>query len=596
MTRTKSFLLLLLLLLGCFPLFLAACAPLTPPPAARVSERGDALYLEAETLYHRQAYRQAWQLYTAYLKGNPRGRYALKARLREAEILGLLGDWQGALVRYEALLSESLDPTTRAQVQYNLGRAYYKLNQLQQASRVLEGLTAAELPGSLRFSTNALLTEIALKRRQIPTAFVRLRLAYQDLPAGDQEWFDYLRTRLVEEATPAELEHLVNLYRDSPLCAPLLLRLAQLAQKEGRPGDARQWLEILQERYPQSREARYAAQQLAPHRPLLGCLLPLSGNFAALGRRVRQGMELAAQGQPVELVFKDCPRDRKLCVQGVRALSRYPHLLAFVGPLASADAESAARAAQELGIPLISLSQKPGLTQAGDKIFQVSLMARPQIRRLVGYATNLGLRRYGIFSPNSPYGRTYSRLFQEELAGRGGVLVAQEIYPPGTRDFTFALSPLLTKFQPGTAGSPTFEALFVPDDAPTVAAILGQLTGHPLRQVQVLGTNLVRPSPGQQGLAQTLEGVLFVDAFYAGDPNPAVQKFVNAFRRRYGTQPDYLAFQGLPRRLQTLASLPEIPWFRGFNPDRQAELALYVLTIRNGRVVPAVSPASPASP
>jgi ABC-type branched-subunit amino acid transport system substrate-binding protein len=573
--------------------------------------------LEAETLYRRQDYHQAWQRYDAYLKGNPQGRYALKARLREAEIMGLLGDWQAALVRYETLLASGLDREVNAEVRYNIGRAYYKLDQYPQATQVLESLTATELSSNLRFSTNALLTEIALKQTQIQNAFVRLRLAAQDLPAGDKEWFDYLKTRLVEEATTSELEHLVNLYRDSPLCAPLLLRLAQFAQKEGRAAEAQQWLQTLKERYPGSKEAQYAADQLAPRRALLGCLLPLSGDFGVLGRRVRQGMELAAQGGPVELVFKDCPSDRNLCVQGVRTLAQYPNLLAFVGPLSSADAESAAQAAQELGIPLIAMSQKSGLTQTGDMIFQVFLTARPQVQRLIGYTSNLGMSRYASFSPNSPYGHTFAKFFQEELAVRGGVLVAQDIYPSGTRDFTFALSPLLTKFQPGTEGSPTFEALFIPDDAPTVAAILRQLAGHPLQQVQILGTNLVRPAAGQKELAQTLEGVLFTDAFFAGDPDPAVQNFIAAFRQRYGTEPDYLATQGymavkllikavaseplltraeLPRKLQSLASLPEIPWFRGFSPDRQAELALYLLTIKDGQVVQAVSASEVQTP
>jgi branched-chain amino acid transport system substrate-binding protein len=600
---------LLILLAACW---LPACTLPTAGPPARVAvqERGDALFLEAETLYNRADYQQAWQRYDAYLKSYPDGRYALRARLREAEILGLLGDWHGALARYQALLDLRLEHDANVQVRYNLARAYYRLDQHQQATQILESLTATALPSPLRFSTNALLTEIALKQGQIQNAFVRLRLASQDLPSGDKEWFEHLKTRLVEDATPSELEHLANLYRDSPLTAPLLLRLAQLAQKQGRGAEARKWLQTLQERFPQSPEARYAEQHLAPRRALLGCLLPLSGDFAELGRRVRQGMELAAQGAPVELAFKDAPGDPQAAVNSMRALAQHPNILAVLGPMASADAESAARTAQETGIPLIALSQRAGLTQAGNQIFQVSMLSRPQVQRLVGYAANLGMRRYASFAPNSPYGQTFARLFREELPVRGGVLVAQDLYPSGTRDFTFALSPLLSKFQPGTEGSPTFEALFMPDDAPTVAAMLRQLDEHPLRQVQILGTNLVRPTAGQDELARALEGILFTDAFFAGDPAPEVQAFVAAFRQRYGNEPDYLAVQGymavklvakaleaepylsraeLPRKLQSLASLPELPWFRGFSPERQAELALYVLTIRDGQVRPAIA-------
>lgn len=599
-------------LLILFIIFLVPACALPPsgvPGRRAVQDRGEALFLEAETAFRRQDYQMAWQLYNAYLKGSPQGQYALRARLRQAELQGLLGDWQGALARYEALLTPELEHDLSVQVRYNIGRAYFKLGQYQQATQVLENLTATDLPANLRFSTNALLAEIALKRGQIQNAFTRLHLAAQDLPAGDKEWFEDLQTRLVEQVTPTEAERLVNLYRDSPLCAPLLLRLARLAQKEGRTDEARKWLQTLKERYPDSPEARQAETLLAPRRALLGCLLPLSGEFGEIGQRVRQGMELAAQGAPVELVFKDCPGDPQAAVQAVQSLAQYRNLLAFVGPLLSGDAEAAARAAQGLEIPLIALSQKSGLTQTGDKIFQVSLTARPQVQRLVGYAVNLGLSRLAVFAPNSPYGETFSRLFEEELAVRGGVLVARELYPPGTRDFTLALSPLLAQFQPGTEGSSTFDALFIPDDAPTVAAILRQLSDHPLGKVKILGTNLMRPAAGQEELARTLEGVLFTDAFFAGDPAPGVQNFVSTFRQRYGNTPDYLAVQGylavrlaaqllesdafltrtdLPRKLQALAGIPALPWFRGFTPDRQAELFLYLLTIRDGQVQPAI--------
>ncbi|MDI6852239.1 MAG: penicillin-binding protein activator [Deltaproteobacteria bacterium] len=573
--------------------------------------------MEAEALYRRQDYQQAWQRYEAYLQSDPKGRYAQRARLRKAEILGLMGDWSGSLAQYEALLSEDLDRDAALQARYGIGRAYFKLDQHQQASRVLEGLLAANPPASLRFSGNALLTEIYLKQGRVQQAFAHLRLADPDLSAGDQEWFNYLKTRLVEQATAEELEQLVSLYRDSPLTAPLLLRLAQLAQEQGRNKESRKWLQLLKERFPQSQEARYAEKHLAPRRAAIGCLLPLSGDVSVIGLRIRQGMELAAQGAPVELVFKDCPGDRDICVQGLRGLADNPNLLTFVGPLSSAEAESAAQSAQNLGIPLIALSQKPGLTQAGDKIFQISLMAKPQVQRLVGYTSNSGVNRYASFAPNSGYGHTFSKLFQEEISLRGAILAAQEVYPPGTRDFTLALSPLLAKFQPGTEGSPSFEALFIPDDAPTVAAILRQLADHPLRQVKVLGTNLMRPTVDQKKLAQDLEGVIFTDAFFADDPNPAVQSYVAAFRRRYGGPPDYLSTQGyvavrliikvlesepslsradFSRKLQSLAAVPELPWFLGFSPDRQADLALYLLTIKNGQVQQAAAAPAIQSP
>jgi hypothetical protein len=48
----------------------------------------------------------------------------------------------------------------------------------------------------------------------------------------------------------------------------------------------------------------------------------------------------------------------------------------------------------------------------------------------------------------------------------------------------------------------------------------------------------------------------------------------------------------MPQKLMSLRDIPQLPWFKGFAPDRQAELALYILTIKNGRVEMATSPAT----
>jgi branched-chain amino acid transport system substrate-binding protein len=245
-------------------------------------------------------------------------------------------------------------------------------------------------------------------------------------------------------------------------------------------------------------------------------------------------------------------------------------------------------------------------------IFQVFLTPRLQVRALLRYTLGeRNLRRYAVFAPDSPYGRTLTQIFREELVAQGGDLVSQNTYPPDTQDFTTALSPLLAAFQPGTEGAPSFEALFIPDDATVLAAIVTALKDHPLGKVQILGTNVAKPRPGQEDKAQTLKGLLFTDAFFLGDPNPAVQGFITAYRQRYGSEPDYLAAQGymvvrlmaqlwqtqspasraeVPPKLLALRNIPDLPWFKDFAADRLAELALYILTIKDGRVEMAPSP------
>ncbi len=585
---------------------LPACVPLESmmPPLGGVQAEED-LYQRAEAAYRSHAYQQARQHYSAYLERFPSGRYASQVRLREAEVLGFLGDWSGSLRRYQSFLARNPAPDLALKARYGIGQAYFKLGEYQQANQVLDSLTAGDLPRSLWFSTQTLLGEIALRQGQVSQAFSRLRLAAQDLSSGDQEWFEDLKTRLVEQAAPADLENLATLYRDDPLSAALLLRLARLAQEGGRPEEAQKWISALQERFPTSPEAAAAVRVPAGARRTLGVLLPLSGELGNVGLKLRRGMELAVRGTPVGLTFKDTQGNPGAAAQAVRELAKDQSLLAILGPLSSGVAQTAAETAQQVRAPIVTLSQKPGITQIGDFIFQAFIAPRQQVRALIRHTLgNLGIRRYAVLYPDSAYGRTFLQSFQEELAAQGGQLTAEESYAPGTTNFAPFLTSLREAAQ-GQSQEPGPEALFIPDDSVTVAAIAGQLADSPWRAAQLLGSNLIHHAETQESQLKNLEGILFPDGFFAGDPAPPVQQFISAYHQQYGENPDYLAAQGymmarllvkllesdkgltrqgLPPRLAALRGTPDLPWFKGFSAEREQEAAFYVLTIKDGRV------------
>jgi len=609
-----------LALLFLFITLLPACAgtqfpPPTSTPKVQVSEIG--LLQEAEASYHRQAYRQSYQQYAEYLQRYPQGSRAMDARLRQAEILGLLGDWQGSLKQYQDVLAHQPEPGVALKARYGIGRAYFKLGEYQQASQVLDNLTAAsDLPRSLWFSTQALMAEIALKQGRVAQAFNRLRLAAQDVASGDPEWFEDLKTRLLEQATVPDLEQLAALYRDNPLSAALLLRLARLAQDSGQSAEAVKWLETLKERFPTSPEAAAAERLLAGNKVELGCLLPLSGQLSSIGFRVQRGMELAAKKAPVELVFKDTGSNPENAARLTRELAQDENVLAILGFLSSAAAQSAADAAQVSGVPLIALSQKDGLTQTGTWIFQAFMTPRQQVRALVRHAAGKGIKRYAILYPDSSYGRTFLQNFQEEITAQGGELATQAFYSPGSQEFAPTLAAMAESLKSQGEEAPQNIALFLPDDAATVTAITAGLNGTPLKGALLLGTNLLHNPKLPEPQLTALQGIVFTDAFFAGDPNPEVQKFIAAYRQQYGAEPDYLATQGyvvlslmarlaenrqalsrtsLPQQLLALKATPSLPWFKGFNAQREEDVALYLLTFTGG-AIQMVAPASGGEP
>jgi ABC-type branched-subunit amino acid transport system substrate-binding protein len=590
---------------------LPACAAMPPSfpserRASQVRETDTGLFQAAEASYRRQAFRQAYQQYTNYLERYPQGPRAMDARLRAAEISGLLGDWQGSLRRYQGILARQPQPEVALKARYGLGRVYFKLGDYQQATQVLDSLTAAtDLPRSLWFSTQALMVEIALKQGQVPQAFARLRLAAQDLASGDPEWFEDLKTRLLDQATVPELEQLAALYRDNPLSAALLLRLARRSQDAGQPEEARKWVATLKDRFPNSPEAAGAERLLTGSKVVVGCLLPLTGQLSNIGFRVQRGMELAAKGASVKLVFRDTGSDTENAAAITRELAQDESVVAILGPLSSAAAQSAADAAQAAAVPLIALAQKDGLTQTGNWIFQAFLTPRQQVRAVVRQGLSLGIKRFAVLYPDSSYGRAFSQNFQEEVAAVGGELADQVVYSSGSQEFGPTLSALAEGLKPEAEGAPMATALFIPDDAAAVAAIANGLAGTPLKGIQLLGTNLLNNAKVPAAQLTALQGVIFPDAFYAGDPNPEVQKFIAAYRQRYGEEPDYLAAQGytvfrvmarvaespqplsrmaLPQQLLSLKDVPGLPWFQKFNAQREEEAVLYLLTITGGSV------------
>ncbi len=594
-------------------LLMCACGPTGLFPAADREDAADSLFRQAESLYRGHRYAEAGALYDRYVHLFPQGPDSGRAWLRSAELLGIRGDWVQARSRYEQLAAKAAQPLLKLRARVGVGQANFKLGNYPAATQILEGLPAADMPPDLNFKTNALLTEIALKLRDFPRAFTHLNQTVPNLPEGEEEWFRDLKTRFFNEASPADLQKLAQTQPNTPLSAAVFLRLAQSEFQAGRSEQGRTWLQQLLTRFPDSPEAAQA-RQLWPSPQdeakteevggEIGCLLPLTGSYAKVGEQVRQGMELAAAEGHWRLVIKDCQGDPVVAARLVKELADDEQIKVLVGPVVSVSAVAAAQAAQTQGLPIITMTQRKDITGFGHLVFRDFLTAPQQVRALVNHTANrLGLKRYAILYPESTYGQTFARLFQEEVHRAGGLIVTQVSFPDDSQDFSPAVTTLAQAYRSGPEAAPAFEALFIPDDGHTVVALVEQLAPANLAAVRLLGTNLWN-SPEIVSL-DALQGALFPEAFFPNDPAPETRAFVDAYRLRYSRDPTYMAAQGYstiklavaalsgsPRsdrsevasRLATVRQLPGFSLFRGFAADREAELAIKVLTI-SGRAL-----------
>ena len=114
----------------------------------------------------------------------------------------------------------------------------------------------------------------------------------------------------------------------------------------------------------------------------------------------------------MKLVFRDVGSDPETAAAVTRELAQDESVLAILGPLSSAMAQSAADVAQATAVPLIALSQKDGITQTGNWIFQAFLTPRQQVRALVRHGLSMGIRRFAILYPNLLTGVLFFKIFR----------------------------------------------------------------------------------------------------------------------------------------------------------------------------------------
>jgi ABC-type branched-subunit amino acid transport system substrate-binding protein/TolA-binding protein len=280
---------------------------------------------------------------------------------------------------------------------------------------------------------------------------------------------------------------------------------------------------------------------------VVGCLLPLSGAYETYGNRALRGIELALAeyGEqtglaPVRITIQDTRSNMNDAVWAVGKLFD-EGVSAVIGPIYTA--ESAAYEAQKYRIPILTLTQKLRIPDAGEYVFRNFLTPRLQIQTLVSHCIHeLGIQRFAVLYPNDKYGTTFMDLFWEEVIGYGGAVVGAEAYGEDTTDFTDVIRKMTGQYYQSdsrtASGQP--QALFIPDAPEKVGLIVPQLWFHGMEGLQLLGTNLWHSDKLIQMAQKYVQGALIAEGFFAKSQNPNVVDFVRRHQEAYGEDPGYI--------------------------------------------------------
>lgn len=254
-------------------------------------------------------------------------------------------------------------------------------------------------------------------------------------------------------------------------------------------------------------------------------ILPLSagGNAGLAAQSMKNAAEMALaefSNPDVQLLVKDDAGNPQLArmVAG-QAMDEGARII--LGPLFAQTVQGAGSAARPRSIPVIGFSTDASIAARG--VYLLSFLPETDVVRVLGYAFATGKRSYAAIVPENAYGSVVEATFREEVARRGGRIVALERYDKARLQASIGVVAQAAR------GA---DAVFIPDGgdvAPTIAqGLVG--AGVNTKRAQFLGTGLW-DDPRIFNDGSMLGGL------YAA-PDPAgFANFAQRYQARYGGEP-----------------------------------------------------------
>jgi len=566
------------------------------PDSTRHGEDAE-LFFRAETFFEAGSYAEALPLYFEYSRRFEDESLAAAALMRIGFIYAFNGEYESARSAYRRIPAEypsnSMVPDALVAELYTYYQQGRFTDVIQLAPATLQRLDST----FYIFKTYALVGDAYLAIDSPIDAidnYVRAREHAGELE--QQSIFDKLREAIARLAT-ADIAILVNHPDDSLPGDFLLYQLGLNYALEEKYDDALDVLAEFIRKYPDN-ENRILVESLIDEikknavfkQNTIGVLLPLSGPYEKFGFRALKGIELAmdhfsirGDNPPINISIKDTGADPDKTIMALEELYQ-EQVAAILGPIVTSGV--AAREAQRMGIPIITLTQKDGIPEIGDKVFRNFITPKMQVQALTAFTVeSLGLYRFAILYPDENYGLTFMNLFWDELIELGGQVVGVEAYKPKQTDFSEPIKKLVGLYYEipedlkiendfAEEGDPQinfadtdernleegfdsnseeaqeeeeepepivdFDAIFIPDSPGLAGLIVPQLAYFDIKDVYLLGTNLWHSDALIRIADQYVQGAVLADGFFAESTSPVVQNFVAKFEETYQEKPDFI--------------------------------------------------------
>jgi len=279
----------------------------------------------------------------------------------------------------------------------------------------------------------------------------------------------------------------------------------------------------------------------------IGAVWSLTGDAAVYGPSQKNAAELAFEEinksgmlgkSKLTLITEDDRSTKEGAIAAFDTLIKKDKVVAILGPTLSNSAKAAFPIAQDAKVVVLGVSTTAsGITEIGDFIFRDSLPEiRVQPNTIKVTLNKLGYKKVAVmYGDDDVFTKSGYEVFKKALEDNGVQILTTETFKRKDTDF----SAQLTKLRGLNPDEIIVSAL-----AEEAAGIMsqGRQLGIPSSVHFIGGNGFNSPKLAQLG-GSSAEGAISGAAWFIGSDTPGNKSFVEAYRRRYGSDPDQFAAQ-----------------------------------------------------
>nr|MBA4769636.1 penicillin-binding protein activator [Sphingobium sp.] len=271
----------------------------------------------------------------------------------------------------------------------------------------------------------------------------------------------------------------------------------------------------------------------ARHRVAL--LVPTTGPNAGVGQSIANATTLALMDTKTDKV-RITTYDTATGAAGAasRALADGNRLI--LGPLLAEDARIVGPIAARANVPVISFSNDASI--AGEGVYAMGYNPGQSIERVVSFAREKGLSRFGALVPRGVYGERSGNALLRAVEQAGGTVVSLQTFDRSPASITAAVKKL--------QASSSYDALLIADSGRVAIQIAPIVRKNGGASARLLGTELWNADTSLAA-SPVLRG-----AWFASVSDGLYRQLATKYRARYGTAPFRLSSLGYDSVLLTV--------------------------------------------